>query len=703
VKFAYPIWLLGTLLAVVVAGLFVLGGFGAVRAVRRFGEPEPVESLLTARAGTRRIIKAAFLVLAVAACFVALAQPQYGRGTRRIPATNLDVIIALDYSKSMYARDVAPNRIERAKNEVARLITELAGARFGAVAFAGEPLSFPLTSDGGAIAQFFRQLSPHDMPIGGTAIARAMEAGRALLERDPRSKSHRRVMLLVTDGEDLEGDPVASARAAKNDGISVFVVQIGGRTPEPVPDIDENGVNRGIRTDRSGRPLTTQLTAEGESQLAQIAETTGGNVVRSAADSTGIDEVTRRLRLMMSEELSERVETVYADVYVYPLGFALLLLFAEALVAEARRRAGRSAPSNAGAGTPGSPQGRLQRLRRALGASASVLALFGVVACRENEAVDQLFTRRAPAVEDAVQALGGHDAGVAQKLLGDYLGTGPCSEGRIGTPPLVGERPQASFDMGLALFQIAERFGARFGQETAPPKDKALLGKRSEEVSCASTLLDQILARPELALDFRAHAHYLSGNLEMLRHNYKAAVSAYDRALELLPGSDAETADPIGRDAAHNRALALRYEEENEPPEPPDAGAPEPGDGGGGKDSPPPPQDGGKPPPDDKNQDQDQEEKDKGDDDSKQDSEQKQQEPKPDDTGKQDPDQPEQNKEQDQPQQQQSDQQKAPAPVPSTSLSQDDKVLDRLERAPTIQQQAARLQQGRMRPPVEDK
>ena len=230
-KFAEPLWLLGTLLALAVAGLLVLGALSGVRALRRFGEEGPVEALLTAQVGSRRALKGTLSVLGLAACFVALAQPQYGWGTRRIPATNLDVVVVLDYSKSMFARDVAPNRIERAKSEVARLITELTGARFGAVAFAGEPLSFPLTSDGGAIAQFFRQLSPHDMPVGGTAIARALEAGRSLLERDPQSSKHEKVMLLVTDGEDLEGDPVQAARLAKDAGIRVYVVQIGGRTP----------------------------------------------------------------------------------------------------------------------------------------------------------------------------------------------------------------------------------------------------------------------------------------------------------------------------------------------------------------------------------------------------------------------------------------------------------------------------------------
>jgi Ca-activated chloride channel homolog len=696
VKFAFPIWLLGSVLALVVAGLLVLGAFGLMRAIKRFGEVGPVESLLTARAGSRRAIKGTLLVLAVAVCFVALAQPQYGRGTRRIPATNLDVIIALDYSKSMYAKDVAPNRIERAKNEVARLISELSGARFGAVAFAGEPLSFPLTSDGGAIAQFFRQLSPHDMPVGGTAIARAMEAGRALLERDPRSKSHRRVMLLVTDGEDLEGDPVQSARAAKNDGISVFVVQIGGRTPEPVPDIDENGVNRGIRTDRDGRPLTTALSAEGEKQLSEIAEITGGNVVRSAQGSTGIDEVTRRLRTMMTEELSERVETVYADVYAYPLGLALLLLLAEAIVPEAPRR--RQKKAGAGAAPPPPPA---PRLRERLGLSALILIALGLGGCKDTSAVDRVFTRNAPDVERAVAALNGNDAGVAERLLTGYLGTGECQEGRIGSPPLVTERPEASFDLGLALFRVAERFGARFGEETGPTKDQALLGKRSEEVSCASTILDQVLTRHDIPVDLRAHAHYLGGNLEFLRHNYKAAVAAYDKALELVPGDESETADRIGRDAAHNRALALRYEQENEkPPEPPDAG--------------PPPQqpDGGPPQQNDddkKNDDEKKDQKDQNKDDQKQDQDQ-QQDQKQDQDQQQDQKQDQaQNQDQQQDQnQQQSDGQQEQQPQPqqqqaSPSRSQDDKVLDKLERAPTVQQHQARVQQGRMRPPVEDK
>jgi Ca-activated chloride channel family protein len=260
-KFAEPLYLLGSAFALVVAVLFILGGIGLVRATKRFGDPERIKELVTQNAARRRAWKGVLVVLATAVVFIAMARPQYGRGTRLIPATNLDVAIVLDFSKSMYARDVAPSRIARAKAEVARLIHDLAGARFGAVAFAGEPIAFPLTSDGPSIAQFFRQLDPNDMPVGGTAIARALERARDLLARDPKSHDHRRVIMLVTDGEDLEGDPVAVARSAGGEGTQIHVVQIGGRTPERIPEIQADDNVAGYLQAAQGQPLMTAVSA----------------------------------------------------------------------------------------------------------------------------------------------------------------------------------------------------------------------------------------------------------------------------------------------------------------------------------------------------------------------------------------------------------------------------------------------------------
>jgi Ca-activated chloride channel family protein len=668
---------LGTLLAVVVAGLFIWGGVRMLSDVKRFGLPSAVEKLITSKTGGRRAFKASLTVLSVALAFVALAGPQYGRGTRLIPATNLDCVVVLDYSKSMYARDVAPSRTERAKAEVARLIQQLPGTRFGAVAFAGEPLSFPLTSDGGAIAQFFRQMTPNDMPVGGTAIARALESARELLARDPLSAKHQKVILLVTDGEDLEGDPVAVAKAANKDGVLVHVVQIGGRAPEPIPEVDEAGQVVGIRKDRSGKPITTALSAQGEAQLTQVAQSGGGNVVRAETGQTGLDEVTRSLKRFMTEELSERVETVYADVFHYPLILALLLLMVETFVPLASR---------------------------GLKWGAALVALLGLGGCDRLD--DALFMRYSPDVDDALANIASHDAGDAHAGLAEYLSTGRCKAGEIGTPDSLRELPQAAYDLGLALFELGERFGGKLGE---PPKGNdpnaaALLAKRSREVDCALRVTRLVAFADANPIELRAKAFFLSGNLEFLRHDYKNAVSSYDDALRLIPGGLA--ADPqldFGADAAFNRAIALRLEEEEEKnkPKPPDAG-------------PQPPQDGGANSGDEDNEDQKQD--DKKDQEQKEKEEEKKDEEKKGDQDKdkdKDKDQQEQSKD-DQKQDQSKDE---PKPEPSAqasngtqhnpppsssgsngqptpaqaatgqppSLSQDDRILEMLERAPMFQ------------------
>ncbi len=682
-KFAVPQWLLGTGLAILVALALIAGGILLTRNVKRFGNELLVRALLTANPSGRRAFKGVLVVLAVALSFVALAQPQYGRGTRLIPATNLDVVIVLDYSKSMYAKDISPSRILRAKSEVGRLIQELPGARFGAVAFAGEPIAFPLTSDGASIAQFFRQLSPNDMPVGGTAIARALESGRELLERDPKSKTHKRVMLLVTDGEDLEGDPVAAAESAKAADITIDVVQIGGRTPEPIPDVNEAGESHGDRTDKDGKPLTTSLSAEGEEQLSKIASSTGGVIVQSTHGDTGITEISRRLAHLVTEELSEKVETVYADVYMYPLGLALLLVLLETFVNEAPRRIKPSA-------VPPPKARRKKRLKKAaVVAAAGVLSpLLFIVSC--SKGTDRLFERNAPSVDDAISAYDAGDAGSAVSLLEGYLATGKCENGEIGTPDPVRDRPNASFDLGLGLFKLAERFGRRFGEEEPvgdggkSPQEDAEMGQRNQGVECAERILKLIAADGTTPVEFRARAHYLAGNLEFLRRDYKAAVKQYEAALRLIPGLPADAGDSIGSDAAYNRAIALRrIEDKQKDAEPPDAqpdgpneggpgdsGSPDSGQPDSGKDQNP---DGGN----DQKKDQDKDKKDGG---------------SPPDAGPPKP--------QDQPDGG-ADQQKKPPP----SANQDDRMLDMLEHAPTFQEQDAKNRSLQHRTPhdLEDK
>ena len=673
-RFAEPAWLLGTGLALFVALFFVLGGVRLLSDVKRFGVPEAVDKLLTARTGGPRALKAALVVLSVALAFVALAGPQYGRGTRLIPATNLDVVIVLDYSKSMYARDVTPNRSERAKAEVARLIQELPGARFGAVAFAGEPLSFPLTSDGGAIAQFFRQLTPNDMPVGGTAIARALESARELLDRDPLSENHQRVMILVTDGEDLEGDPVQVANAVAKQGVIIHVVQIGSRAPEPIPSVDDDGQVVGMRKGNDGKALMTSLSSQGEEQLTQIARAGNGHVIRAESGQTGIEQITRSLKRYMTEELSERVETVYADVFHYPLTLALLLLLVETFVPVARKR------------------------RRRLSAATALVSLASLTSgC--DALNDRLFTRYSPQVDEAIGALQTHDAGDARQLLTNYLNTGQCKGGEIGTPEVVRERPEAAYDLGLTLFALAQRYGGRLGE---PPTDNdpnaaAALARRSQEVDCALRVTRIVAHDESNSVELRAKAFFLSGNLEFLRYDYRNAVTSYDEALRLMPGGMNDAGIDLGADIAFNRAIALRLaqEEEQEEPPTPDAG------------SPPPPQDGGQQDPseqddstesnEDQQDEQDQDQQDQDQDQDQQEDQDQDQQGKQDEQGEQDQSTPPAPTDQgDEPPPEATDgSQEQQPPTESPSLSQDERILDALERAPMLQPNAPARIRGR--------
>jgi Ca-activated chloride channel family protein len=678
VRFAESLWLFGVLGALALAVVMALGGVLGQRAVRRFGEVPVVTALFTARPGGRRALKSVLIVLSLCLAFVSLAAPQYGRGTRVLPATNLDVVVVLDYSKSMYARDVPPARIERAKAEVGRLISDLPGARFGAVAFAGEAMQFPLTSDGAAIAQFFRQLSPNDMPVGGTAIARALEAARELLMRDPLSKDHKKVIVLVTDGEDLEGDPVAVAEAVARDEITIEVVQVGGRTPEPIPEVNENGEVKGYRKNAEGETLTTALSAAGEEQLAKVAQSTSGLIVRSQKGETGIPAVADRLRHLMTEELSERVETVYADVYAYPLVLALLLLVAETLVPEAPRRRTPKVP-------PPPPAEQRSRRRRRAGAAATIAAaaLFLPLIATGCGRANDLFVRDAPEVSEAIEALDAGDAGTAVSLLEEYLSTGKCENGNIGTPASVRQRPNAAFDLGLGLFKIAERYGKRFEEEPTArdggltPAEEGELARRSAEVDCALRIVRLTAGDLSVPIELRARAFYLAGNLEFLRHEYKEAVASYDASLKLVPGLPEDAGDGIGRDAAYNRAIALRRIEESQrdagpdasPDASPDSGPPEGGTDSGAED-------GGN-------------DSDKGQDGGEDGGGQNGPDGGAPDAG---PDGGGQNQPKEEPEKKQQ----------QSTASQDERLLDQLEHAPTLQQQVAK-QGVRGRATMEDK
>ena len=336
------LWLL--LLVPVLAGLPLFAWSRRRAATKRFGDAAVLAGLTVGRSGPWRVTRAVLFVVACAGAIVALAGPQYGSRTRTLRQRGVDIVIALDFSKSMLARDVSPSRIQRAKAEIVRLLGELEGDRVGVVAFAGEAMEFPMTTDYAALSLFFRDLGPYDMPVGGTAIARALVRAKRLLERAepqhdgnaPDSGQQRtRVVILMTDGEDHEGDPLAAARELADAGIRVFTVGIGSSTGEPIPTYAPDGTFTGHLRDDEGNPILTAYTEQNEHQLQRIAEITEGQYFRAARGQVGVDQIRHELRQMRQHENESRRVTVHEARYALFLFPVLLLLLFEALLPDA--------------------------------------------------------------------------------------------------------------------------------------------------------------------------------------------------------------------------------------------------------------------------------------------------------------------------------------------------------------------------------
>ncbi|MBI2389765.1 MAG: VWA domain-containing protein [Deltaproteobacteria bacterium] len=347
--FAHPSLLLLLPIALLLLAIQILGDVRRRRARAGLGDAPLVDGLVTFDAGPRRAIKGALRVLAVVLAIVAVARPRYGRGTKVVPAADVSAVIVLDLSKSMYAQDVLPSRLDRARSDALRMIKTLPRVRWGAVAFAGEAIAFPPTTDALETASFLGAHQPIEMPPG-TAIARALELARrqlvpqssdgTSLPVDPGTRARRKAtIILITDGEDLEGDPVAVARTAAGDGIRIHVAAIGGRAPQPIPDVDPaTGQSKGYIRDDDGTLVTTELSPQAEDQLKSIAAETKGRFVHAEDGTTGLSTIESELRAMIAKEGTEKVETLFADVFGVPLSIALGLLVLDTLLGEAPRR-----------------------------------------------------------------------------------------------------------------------------------------------------------------------------------------------------------------------------------------------------------------------------------------------------------------------------------------------------------------------------
>jgi len=325
------------------------------RLLARLGEAPLVKRMTAGVSLTRKIVRAAFFIAALGLTALALARPQAGGRAKLTRQQGLDVIVALDFSKSMLAKDVYPSRLERAKRELERLMDHLAGDRIGLVAFAGETLTYPPTTDYAAVKLFWRDLSPWDMPVGGTALGRAIRAGTDILTRlrthagqgaaaEARVNQRAQVILLLTDGEDTESEPIEAAEEASKLGIKIYTVGIGSRSGELIPTFDEKGQVTGYVKDADGKYVTSRLA---EDTLLKIAQKTGGEYLHADAKQFSVEQIEAALASLKRTENEARVVKEYDDVYEALLFPAFLLLVGEACMSD-RKRARRVVAAEGG-------------------------------------------------------------------------------------------------------------------------------------------------------------------------------------------------------------------------------------------------------------------------------------------------------------------------------------------------------------------
>ena len=234
-RFASPEWLLAlAALPIMVAGFW----FGARRRkalLARFGEDDLVQRLTPSVNSLARRWKSVLLVVATGLLVVALARPQFGTRVETVRRRGQDVVVAVDLSQSMRAEDITPNRLEAARLAILRLIRNLDGDRIGLVAFAGEAfIQSPLTADYSAAALFLDAMDPEMMPVQGTNLGEALRLSLDALDQGARED---RILVLVTDGEDHEGELDPQLQRAVASGVRIHTVGLGSAEGVPIPDI----------------------------------------------------------------------------------------------------------------------------------------------------------------------------------------------------------------------------------------------------------------------------------------------------------------------------------------------------------------------------------------------------------------------------------------------------------------------------------
>ncbi|MFA6111120.1 MAG: VWA domain-containing protein [Candidatus Latescibacterota bacterium] len=324
-------WLL---LLLPLLGVFLVWAMAVRRRVlARFADPAMVTRLTRNLSPGRRYLKAALLWTGVLFLVLALTGPRFGARTVVTEQRGVDLVVALDVSRSMLAEDVKPSRLARARDQIGDLLDRLEDDRVGLVLFAGQAfVQCPLTTDHGAVRLFLDLADVTAVPSQGTAIGDAIRVATRCF--DPEDREHR-VLVLFSDGEDHVGNPVEAARAAAAEGVRILTVGLGTPTGELIPEPGPNGAE--YHKDRRGNYVKTRMD---ERTLEEVARVADGVYYRSTLAGRELDELRDQVSGMGQRSRGTTRFTQYEERFQVPLLIALLCFLAEAFLPDGATRRG---------------------------------------------------------------------------------------------------------------------------------------------------------------------------------------------------------------------------------------------------------------------------------------------------------------------------------------------------------------------------
>jgi len=284
------------------------------------------------KATYKLLVKTILMSLAFTCFIIGLANPQIGSKLEEVKREGIDIMIALDLSNSMLAEDLKPNRLEKSKRAISKLVERLHSDRIGIVVFAGEAYTqLPLTSDLSAAKLFLRTVSTDIVPTQGTNIGAAIK--RCVKSFDEKSAAGKAI-IIITDGENHEEDAVEEANVAAQNGIQIYTVGMATTNGVPIP-LYQNGRKMGYRKDKEGNSVVTMLN---ESMLKELAAEGNGFYIRATNSDAGLNQILDELEQLDKAEIGTQLFTDYEDRFQYFVGLGLLFLILEFFVSERKNR-----------------------------------------------------------------------------------------------------------------------------------------------------------------------------------------------------------------------------------------------------------------------------------------------------------------------------------------------------------------------------